>query len=161
MNLPHNKQLKDVFEGLLGRDCTIADASERLEPDASPRPAYAVYVDDAGRMSAVALMEFSLVAHTGAALALVPVFGAQAAIEDAVMPANLMENTAEVLNVLAAPLGEASGVHQRLSTTYGPHDDLPPGIAAMGAVLGARLDVLIDIAGYGSGRLAFVGIHTA
>ena len=156
MDLPDRKQIKDLFEGLLGRDVAIGDASAPLTPDVRPSPAFAVYVDDSGRMSAVAMMEFSLVAFTGASLALIPAGGAEAAIEDKVMPTNLMENTAEVLNVLAAPLGDASGVHQRLERTYTPEDALPPELAAVAATIGAREDVSIEIAGYGSGRLAVV-----
>ncbi|WP_295657383.1 hypothetical protein [uncultured Nocardioides sp.] len=156
--MPDRKQLKDLFEGLLGRDVTVGDAPEPLSPHVAPRPACAVYVDDSGRLSAVALMDFALAAHTGASLALIPAGGAQAAIEDNLMPTNLMENCAEVLNVLAAPLGDASGIHQRLERTYHPGEDLPPELAAVGATIGARDDVLVDIAGYGSGRLALVSV---
>lgn len=156
MDMPDRKQIKDLFEGLLGRDVTIGDAPAPLSPDVVPKPAVAVYVDDGGLFSALALMDFALVAHTGASMALVPVGGAEAAIEDNVMPSNLMDNTAEVLNVLAAPIGDASGIHQRLERTYSPHDDLPPELAAVAATIGAREDVLIGIAGYGSGRLAIV-----
>ncbi len=160
MQMPDRKQIKDLFEGLLGRDITIGDAPEPLSPDSVPAPAFAVYVDDAGRLSAVALMDFVLVAYTGAALALVPVGGAEAAIEDNVMPTNLMDNTAELLNVLAAPIGDASRIHQRLERTYSPNDVLPPELAAIAATLGAREDVTVGIAGYGSGRLAMVSVPT-
>ncbi|WP_426246015.1 hypothetical protein [Nocardioides sp. LHG3406-4] len=156
MQLPDRKSIKDLFEGLLGRDVTIGDATEPLAPDVVPAPGFAVYVDDGGRLSAVALMDFALVAYTGAALALIPAGGAEAAIEDNEMPTNLMENTAEVLNVLAAPIGDFSGIHQRLERTYSPNDTLPPELAALAATVGAREDVTVSIAGYGSGRLAMV-----
>lgn len=161
MKMPARKQIKDLFEGMLGRDVAIGDARELLGPDTVPAPALAVYVDDAGRTSAVALMDFSLVAHTGAALALVPVFGAEDAIATSAMPDSLMENTSEVFNVMAAPLGDASGVHQRLERTYGPHEQLPTELAVLAATLGAREDVVVDIAGYGGGRLAVVSVPEA
>ncbi len=160
MQMPDRKAIKDLFQGLLGRDITIGDAFEPLIADVAPAPCLGVYVDDGGRLSTVALLDFALVAHTGAALALVPVSRAWAAIDDNVMPANLMDNTAEVLNVLAAPIGDASGIHQRLERTYGPHDELPTELAAIAATLGAREDVLVGIAGYGSGRLAIVSVPT-
>ncbi|QBX55983.1 hypothetical protein EXE58_11265 [Nocardioides seonyuensis] len=156
MSLPTNKQVKDLFDGLLGRPCTISDAADQLSPDASPAPAYAVYVTDDGRVSSVVMMEFALAAYTGAALALIPPGGAEAAVEDKVLPASLMENTAEVLNVLASPLGDARGRHQRLESTYGPHDDVPAGVKANAATLGLRADMVIEVGGYGSGRLAVV-----
>lgn len=161
MQMPDRKSIKDLFEGMLGREITIGDAPEPLGADVVPAPGLAVYVDDGGRLTAVALMDFSLVAHTGAALALVPVGGAMAAIEDNVMPGNLMDNTHEVLNVLAAPIGDFSGVHQRLERTYSPNEELPAELAAIAATLGAREDVLIGISGYGSGRLAVVSVPAA
>ena len=120
------------------------------------RSAWAQYMADDGRVSAVVMMEFALAAYTGAALALIPPGGAEAAVEDKVLPASLMENTAEMLNVLAAPLGDASGRHQRLETTYGPHDDVPSGVKPQAAMLGLRVDMVIEVGGYGSGRLAVV-----
>jgi hypothetical protein len=72
------------------------------------------------------------------------------------LPPHLFENSAELLNVLAAPIGEASGVHQRLLETYAPSDSVPPQVQAYGATLGAREDVELDIAGYGRGALSVV-----
>lgn len=161
MQLPDRKAIKDVFEGLLDRSVTIGDAFEPLGADVVPPPGLGVYVEDRGRLSAVVLMDFSLVAHAGAALALVPVVGARIAIEDRVMPANLMDNVTEVLNVLSSPISEASGLHQRLERAYSPHDELPAELAAIAGTLGAREDVMLLIEGYGSGRLAVVSIPNA
>ena len=54
MSLPTNKQIKDLYDGLLGRPCTIGDAADQLSPDASPAPAYAV-LDAEQRMLGVVL----------------------------------------------------------------------------------------------------------
>jgi len=154
MSLPHRKQIKDLFEGLLGRDVAVGDGTPvTLE---TPRPVVATYVDDAHRLTTVVLMDQALAAYAGAALALVPKGAAEDAIEDKMLPPNLFENSAELLNVLAAPIGEASGVHQRLVDTYAPSDSVPPQVQAAGATLGAREDVELDIAGYGRGALSVV-----
>ena len=159
MNLPDRKQIKDTFEGLLGRDVAIGDGSPVLMDQ--PLPVVATYVDDAHRLCAVVVMDLALAARAGAALALIPKGGADAAVEDKDLPANLYENAAEILNVLAAPLGEASGVHQRLSATFAPTDPVPTHVVACAATLGAREDVSLEIQGYGSGSLSVVGVHAA
>ncbi len=155
MRAPAPKQIKDLFEGLLGRDVTLSDGAP-VRLDSRPRPTTAAYLDDHKALSAVAVMDFALTAYTGAALALLPKGGAEDAIDDKTMPASLLENAAEMLNVLAAPIGDASGVHQRLHQTFGPGDVPPIDVVAGAARLGTRLDVRLDIKGYGSGLLSVV-----
>lgn len=157
MSLPHRKQLKDLFEGLLGRDVAIGDTSPVVFE--APRPVVATYVDDTHRLTTVVVMDQALAAYAGAALALVPKGAAEDAIENRMLPPNLFENSAEILNVLAAPIGDASGVHQRLDATFAPSDTVPPQVQAHGATLGAREDVEVDIAGYGRGSLSVVVVH--
>jgi hypothetical protein len=155
MRVPDRKQIKDLFEGLLGRDVTVGDAAP-VALDSRPRPTTAVYVDDRSRLSSVVLMDFPLTAWAGAALALLPRGGAEDAIDEQDLPQSLLENTAELLNVLAAPIGEASGVHQRLYQTFGPTEVPPSDVLARSASLGAREDVALGIHGYGSGNLSLV-----
>lgn len=156
MNLPDRKQIKDLFEGLLGRDVAVGDGSPVTFD--LPRPVVASYVDDAHRLCVIAVMDLALTAYAGAALALIPKGGAEAAIEDGVLPDNLFENASEILNVLAGPICDASGVHQRLSAAFAPADAVPPQIAAYAATLGIREDVSLDISGYGTGSLSVVGV---
>jgi hypothetical protein len=155
MPVPDRKQIKDLFEGLLGRDVTVGDAAP-VPLDSRPRPTTAVYVDDKNQLSSVVLMDFPLTAWAGAALALLPKGGAEDAIDGSDLPQSLLENAAELLNVLAAPIGEASGVHQRLHQTFGPTELPPSDVVARSATLGAREDVAVGIHGYGSGNLSVV-----
>lgn len=156
MSLPHRKQIKDLFEGLLGRDVAIDDSAPVVFE--TPRPVVGTYVDPSHRLATVVVMDQALAAYAGAALALVPKGAAEDAIENKVLPPNLFENSAEILNVLAAPIGDASGVHQRLDATFAPGDTVPPQVLAHGATLGAREDVEIDITGYGRGSLSVVRV---
>ena len=153
--LPERQQIKDLFEGLLGRDVSISDGSP-VDPSASVGPMLGVYVDDQNHLSAVVLMDFPLAAYAAAALGLVPKGGADASIEDGELSAMLCENAGEILNVLAAPIGDASGVHQRLDQTITPTDPLPGDVAAWTATLGSRIDLTLEIKGYGSGDLSVV-----
>lgn len=155
MSLPDRKAIKDLFEGLLGRDVEVGDGTP-ITLD-HPRPVIATYVDDNYKLTAIALMDLQLAANAGAAIALIPKGGAEAAIEDLRLPPNLFENAAEILNVLAAPLGD-SGVHVKLSGTFAPGETVPPQVEAVAVTLGAREDLALDISGYGSGRLALVQV---
>jgi hypothetical protein len=155
VRLPANKDIKDLFEGLLGRDVDVAEGLP-VPPNSTPRPTTAVYVDDRSKLSSVVVMDFPLTAFVGAALALVPKGGADVAIEERELPSSLLENAAEILNVLAAPIGDASGVHQRLHQTFGPLDFPPSDVAAWSAQIGARTDLVLDVKGYGRGTLSVI-----
>lgn len=154
MSLPDRKAIKDLFEGLLGRDVEIGDAVPIVFDH--PRPVVATYVDDNYKMTAVAVMDLPLAANSGAAIALVPQGGAEAAIEESRLPPNLFDNASEILNVLAAPIGDHCGVHVKLSSTFAPGEAIAPQVEAVAVSLGARQDVTLDIAGYGSGRLSII-----
>ena len=152
MNLPARKSIKDLFEGLLGRDVAIADAIPIVYEH--PRPVVATYVNPSHQLTVVVVMDLPLAAYAGAAIALVPKGGAEAAVEDSRLPPNLFDNAAEILNVLAAPIGDHMKVHVRLSNTFAPGEAIPPQAEAVAVSLGARLDIGLEISGYGSGRLS-------
>jgi hypothetical protein len=155
MKTPSPKQIKDLFEGILGRDVTVGEGVP-VPLNTRPGPTTAVYVDDSNKLSSVAVMDFPLTAYTGAALALVPKGGAEIAIEEKDLPTSLLENAAEMLNILAAPIGDASGLHQRLKDTFGPGHAPPTDVSGWAVQLGSRIDLLLDIKGYGSGTLSVV-----
>jgi len=155
--LPTRKDIKDIFDGLLGRECAMGDGERVvLDGERGLLPVVASYVDDHNRLSTVAVMDFRLAAFAGAALGLVPVGAAEDSIADKDLYPNLLENTCELLNVLAAPIGEASPVHQRLFETFEPGRPLPADVAQWAATLGVREDVSIDVPGYGAGHLSIV-----
>jgi hypothetical protein len=155
MALPSVKAVKDVMEGLLGRDVETTPG-DAVDLSASPAPTVAVYVDPANQLSSVVLMDMELTCYVGAALGLVPKGGADASVEDGVVADNLQENTAEVLNVLAQVLGDAAGVHQRLYATYAAGDPVPGDAAQWAGTLGSRRDLHLDVKGYGGGGLSIV-----
>ncbi len=152
--LPDRKDIKDLFEGLLGRD---VDLTEGAPVDIGiPKPVIASYVDDGGRLRAVAVMGFGLAARAGAAIALVPKGAAEAAEEDRLLPDNLFDNASEICNVLAAPMGDAMGDHLRLAETYAPTEPVPGHLLTVASQLAGREDVELDITGYGKGGLSLV-----
>ncbi len=158
MSLPTNLAIRELFEGLLGRDIDLENG-RRVDMEASPGPCTAVYVDDNNDLSAVVVMEFSLTAKIGAALGLVPVGGAEAAIEDKSIPDSLQENANELLNVLAGTLNEFNDVHQRLYKVHAPGESLPADIVPWTITLTGRQDLNVGIKGYGAaGGLSIISV---
>jgi hypothetical protein len=155
MPVPTNKAVKDLFDGLLGRDVTVANG-KAVDPAAGLGPSTAVYVDDKNELSAVVLMDFPLTAYVGASLGLIPAGGAEAAIEDREISETLNENAYEMLNVLAGILNECSDIHQRLYRVHRPGEVVPADVAPWQIAPGPRTDLKLDIKGYGGGGLSIV-----
>lgn len=153
--LPQNKDIKDMLEMLLGREITLGSANA-VSVDDRPGPTTGVYVDDEDCLSAVVLMDLELTAYVGAAIGLVPVAGAQAAVQDWSIPDTIHENACEVLNVVASLLNDATRTHQRLFETYSATDPLPDDVAVWSGVPGPRRDLDVEVKGYGHGRLSIV-----
>lgn len=152
--LPDRKAIRDLFEGLLGRAVDLDDG--RPVDLGIPKPLVASYVDDAEQLRAVAVMSFGLAARSGAAIALIPQGAVEAAEEDRILPGSLFDNASEICHILAAPLGDALGMHLRLASTFSPAEPVPAHVLALAAQAGAREDVELDITGYGSGELSLV-----
>jgi hypothetical protein len=151
--LPASKAVKDVLEGLLGRDVTVAPSDPLVVADL-PNTVVAVYVSDSQRLSAVLGIDLSLAAYTGAALGLVPVGGAQACLEDRALTPMLAENVTEICNILASVLNREGAPRVRLSQTFMAGDNPPADAASQLLAIGNRLDLQVGVAAYGSGQLS-------
>jgi hypothetical protein len=151
--IPPSKAIKDLLEGLLGRDVEVAPADPVLAGDLAGS-AVAVYVDDSMTLSAVAGLDLSLAANVAAAIGLVPPGGAQACIEDRELSPMLAENVTEVCNVLTTLLSRDGGPHLRLHQMYLPGQAAPTDVAARLLAVGSRLDLAVAVNGYGSGRFS-------
>jgi hypothetical protein len=152
-DLPPHKAVKDLLEGLLGRDVNIAPGEPVSPVDSA---AFGVYVDDALKMSAVVSLDLRLAAFLGTSIALIPKGGAQAAIEDRYISETIFENVGEVLNVFAGVLNESGDIHQRLYSTVRGSTAAPPDAAALAAATGRRLDLTVEIDQYGAGAISCI-----
>lgn len=152
-NLPPTKLIKDVLEGLLGRTVDVAPADALTSADMIGG-VVAQYFDDSDRLGAVAGWDLAAAARVGAAVALVARAGADAAIEDRYVPENLLENLGEVSNVLASVFQIPGNPHLRLDRVYRPPGTAPREAIDLLYALGHRIDLSLDVAGYGGGRLA-------
>ncbi len=151
--IPPAKAVKDLLQGLLGRDVTVSPADPLKAADLG-KTAVAVYVDDKLKLSAVAGLDLRLAANVGAAIGLVPPGGALACVEDNELSPMIAENFTEVCNVLTTLLNREGAPHLKLHQVFLPGQDAPGDATVRLLALGARLDLDVAVTGYGSGRFA-------
>ena len=155
VQLPAAKDVRDMLGGLVGRNVTVSPGAPVMPtPD---RPvSVAVYVSPEMAVNALCLLDLGASAYTGGALALLPPGGCQDAVEeDGELSTLLVEALHEVVNVLSALLNTPGAPHSKLHKLYAPGDDLPGDIEGMLAGFN-RMDLDIDVQGYGKGSLSLV-----
>jgi hypothetical protein len=153
--LPAAKDVRDMLAGLVGRNVTVSPGAP-VTPAPDRPVAVAVYVAPDMSVNALCLMDLGASAYTGGALALLPPGGCQDAVEeDGELSAMLVEALHEVVNVLSALFNTPGAPHSKLHKLYAPGDDLPGDIEGMLANFN-RIDLAIEVPGYGKGALSLV-----
>ncbi|MGY1744735.1 hypothetical protein [Blastococcus sp. SYSU D00695] len=153
--LPALKDVKDMLSGLVGKPVAVAPGAPVTPTERSP-VSVAVYVDPQMNVNALCVMDLALSAYTGGALALLPPGGCQDAVEeDRELTPMLTEALHEVVNVVSALFNVPGAPHSKLHKLFAPGDDVDGDIAGMLAAFN-RLDVAVEVPGYGKGNLSLV-----
>ena len=150
--LPAPKDVRDLLEGLLGKDVTVAPGDPVSLNDGA---ALAVYVNPQLATNAVCLVDVPLAAWFAGALALLPKGGLEDAIEDGELSDMHLEVVYEVVNVAAALFNGGGVTHSKLYKLYAPGDAVPGDLAGLAAGFN-RIDLDVEVAGYGSGAMSIV-----
>jgi hypothetical protein len=153
--LPHPKDVKDMFEGLLGRGVEVAPG-EPVVPGPTSWAAVGAYVQDDLTLSAVVIADVPLAAYAGASLGLLPPGGAEDAIGLGTVDGAMWENFAEMLSIAISLLNHDGAPHVRLYEAYPPGEHAPADVHALATGIGRRVDLAVTIAGYGTGKLSVV-----
>lgn len=156
--LPAALEVRELLEGLLGRDVDALVGTDAVEPHTNPGAVVGVYVDDQLQLRAIIAVDQRLAAHLGAAIALMPPTAAKTAIEQELLTPALYDNVAEVLNVAASLFNVGDAPHVRLYEAYAPRETLPPDVAKWVLAYVRRLDMTVDVTGYGKGRISVLAI---
>jgi hypothetical protein len=154
-HLPVPKEIRDLLTELLDREVTLSPSAP-LAPTPKNPCTVGVYVDDRLQVTALVAFDLPLSAHAGAAIGLVPVAGAEAAIEEGVLNDTLRENVYEVLNIAASLFNVEGADHLRLYDVHHIGVPLPGDVLGKALTLGRREDLAVEVAGYGPGRLSVV-----
>jgi len=155
--IPPLKEVRDLLTMLVGRDCEVSPADESVTPATEPGVLVGVYVTQFLRAQALVAVDTTLAAALGGAIALIPARTALAGVGPGPLPQDLLDNATEVLNVFSSLFNVGDAPHLRLDTVHdsgaGP---LPADVAGPLRSYGPRLDVSVDVQGYGSGLLSVV-----
>ena len=154
---PAPMAVRNLLEELLDRTVEVAPGSP-WAPVRGEVGTFALYVDDSLVVRSVAVCDLGFSAYAGAAIGLLPAPVAMEAVASEELPTPVAENLSEVLNVCAALQNVDGAPHMKLHSVHHIGPPVPPEVAALGGVLGQRLDLTVSIAGYGEGRLSFVGV---
>ena len=153
--LPNPKHVRDLLESLFGKDVTVSPGDP---VSLNAKAAVAVYVDPTMATTALCLLDIRLAAWLAGALALLPKGGLEDAIEEGELSQTHLEAVYEVVNIAASMFNGAGVNHSKLYKLYAPGEPLPGDIAGL-AVAFNRIDLAVDVAGYGSGALSIVMAH--
>lgn len=141
-----------MLEDLLGREVTVSPANPVTASDV-PGTVIALYVDISSRLAAVLGLELSLAAYAGAALGLLPPGGAADSIGEKKLTPMLAENVGELCNILTGLLNKDGGTRLKLHQIVLPGEAVPADAQAYLLALGRRVDLRVEVARYGAGRL--------
>jgi len=154
-HLPVPKEIRDLLTELLDRNVQVSPSAP-LAPTPNNPCTVGVYVDDSLQVTAVVAFDLLLSAYAGASIGLVPVAGAQAAVDEGALNDTLRDNVYEVLNIAASLFNADGATHVRLYDVHHIGNPLPGDIMVKALTLGRREDLTVEVAGYGTGRLGVV-----
>lgn len=153
--VPTAKAVRDLIADLIGREVTVAPG-EPVVLGAGVSGTAAVYVTDKLHMAAIAVLDLPLSAYLGGALGLLPVGGVQDLLEEGSVSSSAMDNVHEILNVASALFNVPGAPHVKLYSLISPGDLAPTDVSGVMKSIGRRLDLAVDVPGYGSGALSLV-----
>src|SRR6476661_24403 len=153
--LPAAKDVRDMLSGLVGKEVTVSPGAP-VTPEPNRPVTVAIFTAPDMSVNALCVMDLGASAYTAAALALLPPGGAQDAVEeDKELSPMLLEALHEVVNVLSALFNTPGAPHSKLNKLVPDGDDVPGDIAGMLAGFN-RLDLALEVPGYGKGALSLV-----
>ncbi|WP_029068285.1 hypothetical protein [Jonesia quinghaiensis] len=154
--LPTAQATKEMVETLIGRQLNIRTGAPMVDPEGPGGALVAEYVSDTLSLNALVAMDLGAAANIGASLALMPAAVAQDAMKDGELTDILFETVGEVFNVMAALFNQQGAPHLRLGTVHPAQQPLPGDIAPWVMAYVPRLDLEVEVTGYGSGHLSVV-----
>jgi hypothetical protein len=154
--LPVAQDVRELVEGLLGRPVEAHPAHKGVDLKQNRENLVGAYVTDDGHVHALVLVDLAAAARLGAALGLAPRTAADDAVKAGLLPVQLGDNVAEVLNVAASLFNAEGAPHLRLLSVYGGDVPAPADVAQWAAAYAPRIDLELDIAGYGAGGWSIV-----
>lgn len=156
--VPSPYDVRSTLSGLFAGRVGVRPA-DPYAPEPGQSTTYAVYVDERLRTRAVAVTDLRFSAYAGAALRLVPPTVADDSVARGVLDGMLAENLHEVLDACTSTLNRTRTSHVRLHAVYAAGSVPPADVVGYASVPARRLDLVVDLARYGTGRFSVVCVE--
>ena len=150
--LPQPSFVSGLLTTLLGMPVKTTKAA----PAASqPNGAIAagVYVTEDGGVGALCIVDLTLASFAGAALSMIPQGVALESAKRGTLDDMIAENLQEIFNVCVGFFNQGNVPHIRFSNTCLVPPALPGSIQSFASTAPSRLDLDVEIAGYGRGTM--------
>ena len=154
IQLPNEAAVRELLSMMVGSEVAV-HYSARPALQVGTAGAIARYVDDDGAVQALGACDLLVANALGHALAMLPQQRVSDAVASGAVPADAAENLHEIFNVGANLLNAPDRPHLRLDAVL-TGADIPAELAADLAAAIERLDLDIEVPGYGSGPFALV-----
>ena len=153
--LPASKDVRDMLSGLVGKPVAVSPGAP-VTPEPLRPVTVAIYTAPDMSVNALCVMDLAASAYTAGALALLPPGGCQDSVEeDKELSPMQLEALHEVVNVLSALFNTPGAPHSKLNKLVKDGEDVPGDVAGLLASFN-RLDLEIEIPGYGKGAMSLV-----
>ena len=152
---PQEIEVRQMLGMLYGNDLEI-NPVDPLATGADSGHAAAVFIDDNGTPVSACVCDMKFAAFAGAALTKIPLGGAEDAAESGKLTENMLGNLYEVMNICSRLFMDSSSPHLKLDKLYASISDLPDNALALVNAITGRLDLKVNIPGYGEGHLSFL-----
>jgi hypothetical protein len=153
LHLPVPKEVRDLFEDLMGRPVTV-DTAHPVLAEHLKTTLVSVYTDASLKLGAVIGMDLPLTIYAGSAIGLLPPGGAQDCVDEGLVLPAVADNIREVCNIMASLLNREGGGHVKLHQVCLPGEPAPTDACAILMALGNRIDLTVGVGGYGSGKVS-------
>ena len=153
--LPAAKDVRDMLTGLIGKPVAVSPGGP-VTPEPLRPVTVAIYTAPDMSVNALCVMDLGASAYTAGALALLPPGGCQDSVEeDKELSPMQLEALHEVVNVLSALFNTPGAPHSKLNKLVKDGEDVPGDVAGLLASYN-RLDLEIEVPGYGKGAMSLV-----
>jgi hypothetical protein len=153
--LPAAKDVRDMLAGLVGKPVAVSPGGP-VTPEPLRPVTVAIYTAPDMSVNALCVMDLGASAYTAGALALLPPGGCQDSVEeDKELSPMQLEALHEVVNVLSALFNTPGSPHSKLDKLVTDGADVPGDVAGLLASCN-RLDLEIEVPGYGKGGMSLV-----
>jgi hypothetical protein len=155
LKIPKAKEVSEILTSLIGDPVEVRKTSEQM--NASDIAVLGTYMGEDNRLLSLTGADIALANWLGAALAMIPKEVAQKSVDEQSISDEVKENTQEIFNINTSVLNAPKIPHHRFSKLYDCFaNEQPEEAKALTADPAARIDFIVEVPGYGTGRLCYL-----